>query len=389
MRIQYLDAMRGTLMMLGVVLHAANIYRVDRTWEVNDPSGHIFFSWISNTVHTFRMPAFFMIAGFFAHHSYVRHETTKFVRERSIRLLIPFVTTLLTVNIIQLWIQDGMSRPLMLGPDAFVVTKLPWLISNGRIIQHLWFLAVLLVYCGILCAFDRSGTCMRPIKESRSRNWRQAMTVICCLHCATEVIARTLDSRLATLIGPIPGSAIIPRYMIHFAPYFIFGILLSKDRTMLKSFSKFTPATVVAVAALSMLEFFPATLIPEAWATPIAITLDVLRSWLGCQVCFATFRLLADKPMPIARYAADVSYSVYLFHHLLVIVTGTWLIPFELAPGTKFAIVCCLSLVGAVGIHELFIVRSRTLTLLFNGRVPVAEPAETPTLTTTYSQRTT
>ena len=58
-RLHSLDAMRGILMLLGVYFHLAFNYRT------SEKNGHIFFDWLIGQTHYFRMPAFFILAGFF------------------------------------------------------------------------------------------------------------------------------------------------------------------------------------------------------------------------------------------------------------------------------------------------------------------------------------
>lgn len=55
-----LDAARSVLMMLGVVLHAANVYAEPATWLVSDPVRSEGLRAVSDTIHVFRIPAFFV-----------------------------------------------------------------------------------------------------------------------------------------------------------------------------------------------------------------------------------------------------------------------------------------------------------------------------------------
>ncbi|TWT61598.1 hypothetical protein [Rubinisphaera italica] len=65
-RIHYIDAMRGVMMALGIVLHSANVFCVNNTWEVHAPTTHWVFDVLSKCIHLFRMPVFFITAVFCA-----------------------------------------------------------------------------------------------------------------------------------------------------------------------------------------------------------------------------------------------------------------------------------------------------------------------------------
>ncbi len=92
-RIHGLDAYRGVLMMLGVVIHVAMVF-IPREWggwsnySLTWESYGVW--WAANTVHAFRMPAFFVLAGFFAALLWQRHGPRGMLENRFERLVLPF-----------------------------------------------------------------------------------------------------------------------------------------------------------------------------------------------------------------------------------------------------------------------------------------------------------
>lgn len=68
-RLHALDALRGIAMLLGVVLHSSISYMEQRMpdllWAVQDSSRSAVFDWLFWWLHGFRLPLFFVIAGFF------------------------------------------------------------------------------------------------------------------------------------------------------------------------------------------------------------------------------------------------------------------------------------------------------------------------------------
>jgi glucan biosynthesis protein C len=157
-RIHFLDAMRSTLMALGVVLHTANVYAVHGKWEIHDSCTHPVFDLLAAVIRSFRMPAFFIIAGFFAQMTIDRHGAHSFLSQRAKRLMIPFVTTTLTLNLLQFWLQyryhAAVTGIAWQDPSVLLQT-----FFAGNWIQHLWFLNVLGVYC--LIAVPASGLLRR------------------------------------------------------------------------------------------------------------------------------------------------------------------------------------------------------------------------------------
>ena len=66
------------MMLLGLVLHTALGYVPSlplAEWPYQDPQAHLGFGWLVSLIHTFRMPAFFAVAGFFASYLVARRGT--------------------------------------------------------------------------------------------------------------------------------------------------------------------------------------------------------------------------------------------------------------------------------------------------------------------------
>src|SRR5687768_5326452 len=100
-RYHALDALRGTAMLLGIVLHAAISYMPSRmpnlVWATHDASTSSAMDWLFWGIHAFRMPVFFLIAGFFSALVFERHGAAGFLANRTRRVLRPFVLACLVL----------------------------------------------------------------------------------------------------------------------------------------------------------------------------------------------------------------------------------------------------------------------------------------------------
>ena len=94
-RYHSLDALRAAMMLLGLVLHSAASYiqaPIGAAWPYHDAQRHPFFDLLIVVIHLFRMPVFFVMAGFFAALLYDRDGPSGFMRNRARRVLLPLVT---------------------------------------------------------------------------------------------------------------------------------------------------------------------------------------------------------------------------------------------------------------------------------------------------------
>ena len=85
-----LDAIRAVMMTLGLVLHVALCYG-EGDWIYKDPETTGVAGLITVSVHVFRMPIFFVMAGFFGAMVYERRGAAIFARQRFDRIVVPLV----------------------------------------------------------------------------------------------------------------------------------------------------------------------------------------------------------------------------------------------------------------------------------------------------------
>ena len=102
-RLAGLDAARGIMMLLGIVLHSANVYML-KPWRVHDAASSIAFDYVNAGIHAFRMEAFFWVAGFFAAMLIDRQVLSVYLKQRLQQLLVPLLATLCTLNVLEYFV---------------------------------------------------------------------------------------------------------------------------------------------------------------------------------------------------------------------------------------------------------------------------------------------
>ena len=98
-RIHGLDSLRAILMMLGVVIHSTLAYfpPEDPSWAFQDPEvGSEFSHLIVEFIHLFRMPAFFLLSGFFGALLWMRRTPKEMLINRFKRIVLPLLVFLIT-----------------------------------------------------------------------------------------------------------------------------------------------------------------------------------------------------------------------------------------------------------------------------------------------------
>src|SRR5262245_50718764 len=125
MRLSYLDFSRAVLFGLGIILHAC--------WVYQDQSPVL--AGTHDFIHSFRMPAFFLLSGLFSGLMLDRYGAEKFLFRRFRRLAVPLlffgivIDQLVNCGDIHTW-----------SDWRALLNRSYWIDANW--LQHLWFLSV-------------------------------------------------------------------------------------------------------------------------------------------------------------------------------------------------------------------------------------------------------
>ena len=155
-RIHGLDALRGVLMMLGVLLHCALAYLPASDWPFVDWTASTpDLNLVTDGVHMFRMPAFFLLSGFFGGLLWRRRGARAMLKNRIERIVLPFAAFVLLLHpLITLCFGFGggvkghTDIPLDHALNEVMRKPLP---AEGT--MHLWFLYDLIFITAFAIAF--------------------------------------------------------------------------------------------------------------------------------------------------------------------------------------------------------------------------------------------
>src|SRR3982750_2325708 len=90
-RYHALDSLRAVMMLLGIYLHVVVAYSNVGGWPYKQPQVISTLNWSLGLIHIFRMPIFYVMAGFFGALLYTRRGMRGFLENRIKRVVLPFV----------------------------------------------------------------------------------------------------------------------------------------------------------------------------------------------------------------------------------------------------------------------------------------------------------
>ena len=378
-RLHSLDAMRAAMMLLGLVLHSAVNYTVTplgEAWPNQDPNTSLVFDWLVFFIHIFRMPAFFVMAGFFAAFLYYREGTRGFLAHRTRRLLLPLAAFWLVVfpvcraGFYYAGLGGGRTG---LRPAWQQLRDAPY---GDASLAHLWFLYYLFIFC--LAAVIIVPMVERLRSETRLRlldrfaQWTPRVSGCLLLGGVTGLSLIPMQTPgLDTVITFLPSA----RVLIAYGVFFVFGWVLFLRREVVPTFASHPWRYVIAGTAASLvylaviISSVPGTGLPEP-SLPVhllAVIACGIATWLLIYGVTGLFVRYFERPGQRQRYLSDASYWMYLTHLPIVIWTAGAIRTLALPAELKFLIVLGVTAVLTIVTYH-YLVRSTAVGVFLNGR---------------------
>lgn len=379
-----LDQLRAILMLAGIPYHVGLVYAAHATWIVASPDQSQVMTWWLQFSHTFRMPAFFLIAGLFAMLLIRRRGSGPWLAGRLRRIGIPLATSLVLIS------------PLMVMASAAslggVENIAPGLLAEVRQISstwtvHLWFLIYLLLYCGLfagLCGLvgvARMEHGAALLGEQIARRPALAWVALAATGVTTLVVATAASMAEASyLIGGI----FVPADFVANGLMFLTGALLMLRPAWLEGFRRPKPAIWVLafLAAITMAavqsgegnlnKALTYLLMPVVGILFSHVLLSAARRWL-------------DRPTGFTRIMVDAAMTMYLVHVVFVLWLSVLFLAVPLPAELEILIIVLLTGGGSYLVYRLVAV-SPLLTFLFNG-APLQPSPATPVLAGSGARR--
>ena len=369
-RIHALDALRAIMMLLGIVLHTSLSYTVvaaEEHWFFNDPHNTwIGFDFIFSAIHFFRMPIFFMVAGFFAALLFYERSAQTMLKNRLQRIVYPFL-----VFVMLLWLMNALSLGFAFGEfkaagfpisDEYGPRPFHWTQLFPKVTMHLWFLYYLIWLSGLgwlLGKLTQAAPSFFQKFNSKFSNLLQhsllklliPILLTFCMLCLID------QDWIITPISWIPNIKALAFYAI----FYFFGWFLYQSRTQLPTFQQHAWLLTLLAFGLVAVQFigieFPL----------LSRFINAILAWCFVYGITGLFFRFFSQPSNSMRYISDASYWIYLIHLPLTILLPTLLIGWTIPALFKFLIVViAASMICLVTYH--YGVRGTFIGQFLNGR---------------------
>ena len=318
-RFHSLDFLRALALLMGVLLHVLVLFLEPADGSEPRLGASIIFIWI----HTWRMPLFMLLAGFFTAFSLAKRDVGTYALNRLIRLGAPILLLWSVIPAI-----DEAATELFKIPEliSWLLYDVPFTLR----LDHLWFLYYLLLFYGVLLLLKS----INPKIFSFISDYKLSLTRVLILWLPILILLSPLNKPTGGIFGDIPttfGEVNIGS-MLFMASFFIIGIQIHKNSQFLETLKRFRfwlPSLIVSsLIPIALLGWGGFKDEPFAFSGPLEMwivnglagsaTLLLVLSIMG----FAMHQISSSGQM--LRWLVKLSYPIYVFHLMFVIsVSGT------------------------------------------------------------------
>lgn len=365
-RIAYLDVLRNYLMLLGVVIHAAQLFRTHSADIVHLGPGNQFYDYVITAIHMFRLPGFFLISGFVGGVVLRARGARFFVGRRVVRLGIPFVVTLLTLNMLEIMLEASFTGRLHAGTSAEFRAFLVESLQQGNL-RHLWFLPTLMIYSAAVIAINNAvERWIRTGSGTRIMLAVEKSDAYVLLLPLAMVVADAAAWRLQSAWEHVRWTQLPNPDALHYFLFFLFGYFAQRMPAVWLRFGSTTRWYAMATGGLLV-----TMVLSQAHSVRIAsysrMALENFGAWVLVALTIRVGRRFLDGVPPKLLGNTDVAYSVYLVHHIIVIGLAVLLVNVALPNGVRF--IAIAGITAALSIAAAYVImRVPVLRFAFNGR---------------------
>ena len=318
-RLHSLDFLRAFALLMGVLLHALILFL--EPFDGSEPrlGASIIFIWI----HTWRMPLFMLLAGFFTALSLQKRDVGNYALNRLIRLGVPLLILWAVIPAVDEGSKDIFTLPELI---SWLLYDVPFTLR----LDHLWFLYYLLIFYGVMLLLKR----ITPNAFNRITDYELSFFRVFVFWLPILILLSPLNKPTGGIFGDIPTTfgEVKLGSMLFMASFFLIGIQIQKSVRFLEQLQQkrfWLPSLViVSLIPIGLLgwggmkdEPFVFSSVFEMWIAnglSGSAALLLVLSIMG----FAMNYVLSSGPT--LSWLIKLSYPIYVFHLMFVIsVSGT------------------------------------------------------------------
>ncbi len=363
-RYDFLDWLRVIAIFVLFFFHTGMIF-VGWGWHVVNQQTIPSLRWPMDIAHRLRMPLLFVISGAGMWFALQRRGVARFLKERTVKLLLPLVVGMFLVVPPQIYYERLQRGQWSGGYAEFYVTHvlkfIPYPMGDFSW-HHLWFILYLYVYVLLLLPGMLWWKRVRP--NIAPGAW------LCLLGLPLGINEALLKS-----VFPEAHTLVNDWYIFnHYLLLTIYGYLLASMPGVWKwmaGFRRWSLFAGLASIALLITMFNTGVVAHDSVADAVGAN---IFTWLSMMAFMGYGYRYLSFTNPLLVWTREASYPFYILHQTVIVAIGYYIVQTAWTPWTKYFVVLALSMGACLVLYEGCVRRFAVLRLVFGMKLRSTRP---------------
>jgi glucan biosynthesis protein C len=354
-RYDFLDWLRVIAIFVLFFFHTGMIF-VGWGWHIVNSQTIPSLQWPMDLAHRLRMPLLFVIAGAGMWFALQRRSTVRFLKERTLKLLLPLIVGVFLVVPPQIYYERLLRGQWLGGYLSFYATRVLQfhLYPKGDFSwHHLWFILYLYVYVLLLLP------AMLWWKRATPRVAPGAWLLLLGLPLGiNEALLKPLFPETHNLVS---DWYIFNHYLLLTAYGYVMASMPGVWK-WLSEFRRWSLITGLASIFLLIWAFNTGVIRHDSAADGLGAN---IFTWLWVMVFLGYGYRYLSFVNPLLLWAREASYPVYIMHQTVIVVIGYFVIQCLWTPLIKYVVILVLSMSACFVLYEGYVRRFAAMRFVF------------------------
>ena len=371
------DWLRVLLILTVLIFHSIRFFDLEG-WNIKNSNTYLGVQVAVTFMSRWMMPAIFLISGMSTFYALSNRRVSRFIKDRSLRLLVPLLVGLFTHIPLQAYLAQVSSNqysgsfwqwfPTMFRGPAWFGTTFDWI--GG----HLWYLEVLFVFSLVLLPLFiwlQNGSGQRIlswINDRLSAPWALYLPVLVII-----LLSATLNPDSGSLLTTENfGGWNLPSHLI----FFLSGFILASSQAIQASILRIRWISLIVCLVIFVVGagvLLTLTGGDVAFGTPLYLVWAIISSlsgWAGMLAILGIGMKKLNVHTPVLDYANEAVLPFYILHQSILFVVGFYVLNWPIPDLLKWVIILIITIGIIMVLYEFLIRRINLLRVLF-GMKPV------------------
>lgn len=359
------DALRATMMFLGIVIHSSMSYNhsADMAWPLRAKETSVVFHFLVDFIHAFRMPVFFVISGFFGALLFYDKSPEQMLRNRFKRIFLPFLVFLVALNPFIVYsfrfcraVFEEELPPTLIGHFSSFWSYVPF----G--LYHLWFLYYLFLISCLVYLIAKLSQRIAAVTSDKLFGliFKNPVYRLLALSSISFIVLVLFNSKsFETSISWIPDLGIL----MYFLVFYLTGWLLYRSNELVSTLKQLDLVTTTIGVLAFCIKFL---LENQMNLVTLQLTNSLISSALTIGL-IGLFLRFADLPNKYVAYLVNSAYWVYLIHFSIAVLLTALIDHLSVSVYLKsFIVLTTTATICLITYH--FFIRNTFIGLFLNGK---------------------